>query len=314
MKRVTRKILESNDVSMNKGSLGRTTTMMSAGLAALLMLSACGSSDAPPPDAEDQIAVMASFYPLRFVAEEVGGDLVNVSTLTPDGVDAHDLEVSPAQVRALGDSELVVYASGFQPAVDEAIRQNAPEHVVDATDYHDDELVGSALDPHFWLDPTQLLGVADAVAEELSVIDPDNADTYRDRAEQLNDQLTELDQRYTDGLAQCERSTIIVTHEAFGYLANRYGFEQVGISGLDPEAEPSPARIREIGDVAAREGVTTIFYEVLVSDRVARVIADDLGLEVDLLDPLEGQSNPDENYIDVMDNNLAALQRALGCQ
>lgn len=292
----------------------RTSALVSAGLVGLLMLSACGTPDNAAPDAGDQIPVMASFYPLRFVAEEIGGDLVDVSTLTPEGVDAHDMEISPAQVRALGESDLVVYSSGFQPAADEAIRQNAPEHTVDAADYYDSEAAQAALDPHFWLDPTQLIPVADAVAEELAVIDPENEETYRERAAELTTRLADLDQSYTDGLAQCERNTVIVTHEAFGYLAGRYGFEQAGISGLDPEAEPSPARIREIGEVAEREGVTTIFYEVLVSDRVARVIADDLGLEVDLLDPLEGQSNADEDYIDVMENNLSALQNALGCQ
>lgn len=301
-------------MSINKGGKGRVRTILSAGLASILMLSACGSPEGAPPSADDRIPVMASFYPLRFIAEEVGGDLVTVSTLTPEGVDAHDLEISPAQIRSLSESRLVVYSSGFQPAADEAIRQNAPEHRVDAADHYDADAAANALDPHFWLDPTQLIPVADAVAEELSVIDPDNAETYRDRATRLNERLHDLDQQYSDGLAQCERSTVVVTHEAFGYLANRYGFEQAGIAGLDPEAEPSPARIREIGDVAAREGVTTIFYEVLVSDRVARVIADDLGLEVDLLDPLEGQSNPDEDYIDVMENNLRALRSALGCQ
>lgn len=292
----------------------------------VLAVSACatGAGD------DGTIRALASFYPLQMVTAQVGGDRVEVGSLTPPGAEPHDVELSPAQVASVGAADLVVHQSGFQPAVDDAVTQAAPEHVVDAArhadlsstsaphddDAHDDEDSGhdeSGLDPHFWLDPTRLASVADDVADALSQIDPAGAAEYRANAEELGARLAALDEAYTTGLATCERRVVVTSHEAFGYLAERYDLEQVGISGVDPETEPSPARLREVGRVVTDEGVTTIFFETLASPKVAQTLAGDLGVETAVLDPLEGLGDDSQDYFSIAEANLEALRVALSC-
>ncbi|WP_125777075.1 metal ABC transporter substrate-binding protein [Antribacter gilvus] len=308
-------------------------------------LAACSSGDAQGGTGDDGVTVLASFYPLQYVAQQVGGDLVTVENLTPPAAEPHDLELSPAQVRSIGEADVVVYLSGFQTAVDEGIESRQPERVVDAADVAElEEHPGSAedehaeeetaeehaeeeaaddghghgnLDPHFWLDPSRLAVVGDAVAEQLSAADPEHADEYAAGAERLAQQLGDLDQELADGLAACTGATLVTSHVAFGYLAERYDLEQYGITELDPEAEPSPARLREIGDVVREHGVTTIFSETLVSPKVAETLAGDLGVETATLDPLEGLSEEataaGDDYVTVMRANLAALEEGLVC-
>ncbi len=290
---------------------------------AAVALSAC----APPAPAgrygePASLTVLASFYPLHYVAERVGGEKGSVSSITPSGADPHDLELSPAKVAELTDASVMVYASGFQAAVDEAVEQTSPEQIIDVAEAADlSPADGSSsardsggADPHFWLDPQRLAAVADAVAQGFSDVDPENADVYTANAQELSEELSSLDKEFSAGLADCERRTIVVAHEAYGYLADRYGLEQTGISGIDPESEPAPARIAKIRRVIEGQDVTTIFTESLVNPKVAEVLASDLGVETALLDPLESLTDPGKNYLDVMRNNLAALRGALNCE
>lgn len=304
----------------------RRTALSVAGLlTAALALTAC-SGAGTFADAQGRVTVLASFYPLQYVAEQVGGDLVAVSSLTPPGAEPHDIELSPAQVDGVGRSDLVVYLSSFQAAVDDAVEANPPRHVVDAADLTtlhaaDDTAQGDdeeghghgTLDPHFWLDPSRLPPVADAVADQLAEIDPANAAAYRAGAAAFTDKMTDLDQRYAAGLATCERRSIVTTHEAFGYLAERYDLEQVGISGIDPEGEPSPARLADVGKLVKSQGVTTIFFETLASPKVAQTLADELGVKAAVLDPLEGLVDDTQDYASVAAANLTTLRTALSC-
>ncbi|MEX5303225.1 metal ABC transporter solute-binding protein, Zn/Mn family [Kocuria sabuli] len=273
----------------------------------------------------------ASFYPLQYVTERVGGDLVTVQSLTPAGADAHDVELSPAAVAELGEVEAVVYLSGFQAAVDDAVAQAAPEYVVDAAgpadlmaaSGHDHEHEGhdheheahdhGGMDPHFWLDPVRLAAVAEEVARQFGEADPDNAGTYEANAAQLAGELTDLDEEFRTGLESCDQRTVVAGHEAYGYLTDKYGLEQVGIAGLDPEAEPSPARLAEVGNVIQDQGVTTVFTESQLNPKVARTLADDHGITSAVLDPVESQVEQDKDYQQVMRENLEALRAGLGC-
>ncbi len=307
-----------------------------AGLAAAaLLLSACssGGSDSGSGDgtgtAAGAVSVLASFYPLQYVVQQVGGDLVDVTSLTPPGAEPHDIELSPAQVDQVGRADLVVYLSDFQAAVDDAVDANAPDHVVDAaqdTELHaaehsedgesaeeGEEHDHGTLDPHFWLDPSRLPAVADDVADQLAAIDPDHADQYAAGAATFTQAMADLDQRYADGLATCESRTIVTTHEAFSYLAERYDLTQVGIAGIDPEGEPSPARLAEVGDLIQDQGVRTIFFETLASPKVATTLADELGVQTAVLDPLEGLTDDTQDYVSIADANLEALRTALSC-
>lgn len=296
-----------------------------APLAALpLVLTGCASSSGADDGTVD---VMASFYPLQFVAEQVGGDRVTVRSLTPPGAEPHDVELSPAQVSRIDRADLVVYLSGFQEAVDDAIAQTSPGHVVDAASdttllpaEHEDESAEEHeehehgdLDPHFWLDPSRMPSVVEDVAATLTEIDPDGADTYAANAAALSQRFEDLDAAYATGLQRCDVRTFVTSHEAFGYLADRYDLEQVGISGIDPEAEPSPARLAAVETIVRDEDVSTIFFEALVSPKVAETLADDLGISTAVLDPVEGLADPDADYFSIATANLEALRMALSC-
>lgn len=310
-------------------------------IGAATALTSCAASSPDQAGEGSQLHVLTSFYPLQYLVEEIGGDLVTVGSLTPPGGEPHDVELSPRQVREVAEADVVVVLSGFQPSVDEAVEARQPAHLVDAAateavaahlteeegehadeeqqageDEHagEEDEHGHGNDPHFWLDPTLLAAVGQDLAATLGEADPANADEFASRADALEAELTELDEAFTAGLADCERDVVVAAHEAYGFMAERYGFEQVGISGLDPDAEPSPARLREIGEVVDEHGVSTIFTEALVNPKVAETLADDLGVTTAVLDPVEAQVDEATDYRDAMENNLSALREALGCR
>ena len=169
-----------------------------------------------------------------------------------------------------------------------------------------------AEDPHFWLDPLRLADVGVAVADELARLDPAHAADYHANAARFTDQQEELDAELTAGLADCASRTIVVSHQAFGYLAERYGLTQVPVAGLDPESEPSPARVAQIAADIEAHGVRTIFAEPGFS-AIATTLAEDLGVDVAVLDPLDVQLDHQVDYREAMHHNLTALQEALRC-
>jgi zinc transport system substrate-binding protein len=277
-----------------------------------------------------QLTIVTAFYPLQFVAQRVAGDRVMVTSLTQPGAEPHDLELTPRQVASLTTASLVIYEKGFQPAVDEAVVQSENPQVIETTtvvplrplaspgdlDHGDGaEDDHSALDPHVWLDPTAVSRIARAVEQRLSTIDPDHAADYGRNAATLIEELDDLDQTFRSGLAHCVRTEFMTTHAAFGYLAERYHLTQIGISGLSPDSEPSPARIAEVQRVARDHGITTVFSETLASPAVAQAVAGDLGLATDVLDPIEGITSQSrgQDYLSVMSANLAALRKAGEC-
>ncbi|MFE4535887.1 metal ABC transporter substrate-binding protein [Streptomyces scopuliridis] len=332
---------------MNARRLIPTATLAGAVTLGLVALSACSSSDAATKKSGDKLAVTASFYPMQFLAERIGGDHVSVTTLTKPGVEPHDLELSPRQAAQLGEADVILYLKGIQPAVDEAITQSGVQNTVDATslttlekhgtevghshdDGHADGADGHAdeeshageessldgKDPHIWLDPVKYAEVAKGVGASLEKADPDNSATYRKNTDALVKQLGGLDTAFKQGLADTTTKTFITTHAAFGYLAERYGLTQEAIAGLDPESEPTPARVKELETIAEHDKVGTVFFETLASDKTAKTIAADSGLKTDVLDPLEGitDKSKGDDYIEVMNSNLAALRKALGAK
>ena len=302
-------------------------------LLSLLAAAACASSGSPstPTSTPGQLRIAAAFYPLQFIAQRVAGEHATVVNLTQPGAEPHDLELTPRQVASLTTANLVVYEKGFQPDVDEAVGQSENREVIDTTtvvplrplmtngdDLGHRESAGRdhpALDPHIWLDPTSVSRIAGAVEARLVIIDPDHAADYRRNTRELEQELEGLDRTYRSGLAHCVRTEFITTHAAFGYLAQRYHLTQIAISGLSPDAEPSPARIAEVQRVAQEYGLTTIFSETLVSPALAKAIAGDLGLVTDVLDPIEGLTDQSRghDYFSIMASNLATLRKAGGC-
>ncbi len=278
-----------------------------AGLVALVVMS--GGGGGGPSDG--RLSVVAGFYPVFDATRAIGGDRVEVTNLTPAGVEPHDLELNPRQLDRVADAHLIVYlGGGFQPAVEDAARR--ARRAVD---------VGAGLsgadddDPHVWLDPVLFRQVVDGIEAALVEVDPPGADGYRARAGEYRGRLEQLDAELGAGLADCERTTIVTTHEAFGYLARRYGLEQQAISGLSPDAEPDPRRLAELADLVRSRGVTTVFTETLVSPKVAETLAREAGVTTAVLDTIEGvERDSDDDYFLLMRSNLSALRSALGCR
>ncbi|MEV8507998.1 metal ABC transporter substrate-binding protein [Actinoplanes sp. NPDC051475] len=296
--------------------------------AALVLGAASACADKASGFSDGRLQVVTAFYPLQFLAERIGGDAVRVTQLTKPGAEPHDVELNPRQVARINDAGLVVFLEGFQPAVDEAVRQEAKDRAFDAgsvvellaAEEHEDEPgeeehaeAAGGTDPHVWLDPVRYATIADKLAERLAQVDPAHATGYAERARTLHDDLEKLDGEYATALRTCQRREIVTSHAAFHYLADRYDLTEVGITGISPEAEPSPRRLTRVAEQARATGTTTIFFETLVSPKVADTIAGAVGARTAVLDPLEGVSGPDADYFSVMRANLTALTAALGC-
>ncbi|MFI8354114.1 metal ABC transporter substrate-binding protein [Streptomyces cyaneofuscatus] len=342
---------------MNVRRLIPTTAVAGAVVLGLTALSACSTSDAADGGNGDKLKVTASFYPMQFLAERIGGEHVAVTSLTKPGVEPHDLELTPRQIGSISESDYVLYLKGIQPAVDDAIKQSGVKNTVDAAtlttlENHGAEVSGhdhghegeeehadehgheeeaheehsegdghnhgeeGGADPHIWLDPVKYAEVAKGVGKSLEKADPDHAADYKKNTEALVGELNKLNTAYEAGLKNTATKTFITTHSAFGYLAERYGLTQQGIAGIDPEAEPTPARIQELHTIAEKEKATTVFFETLASDKTAKTLAKDTGLKTGVLDPLEGITKKSQgaDYIEVMESNLTALQKALGAK
>ncbi|MFF2845863.1 metal ABC transporter substrate-binding protein [Streptomyces sp. NPDC058001] len=311
------------------------TAVAAATALGLGALSACSTSDAADGKNGGKLDVVASFYPLEFLAKEIGGGHVSVTSLTEPGQEPHDLEISARQTAQLQEADVLLYLKGLQPAVDDAVQQSGVKNKVDAAELttlekhgnevgghaeeHDDHghaAEGSGTDPHIWLDPVKYSEVAQGVGKSLEKADPDHAADYRKNTDALVERLGGLNTQFKDGLKDTKTKVFITTHAAFGYLAERYGLTEEAISGLDPESEPSAARVKDLQKMAQADGVTTVFYETLVSDKTAKTLANDAKLKTDVLDPLEGitDKSKGDDYFQVMESNLAALQKALGAK
>ena len=278
--------------------------------------------------ADGRVTVAAAFYPLAFVAQRVGGDDVSVTNLTQPGAEPHDLELTIKETAEIADADLVMLLHGFQPAVDDAVEQVAAGEVLDVADVvdletseehaddHGDEAGDHGdEDPHFWQDPLLMAEVGDAVAEDLAEIDPAHAADYRANAADLRTDLEALDAAYADGLASCQHETLVVSHDAFGYLGRRYGLDVVGINGLSPDAEPSPAHIRALQDLIRKDGIRVVFSEQLASREFADSLAHDLHIRAEVLDPIEGLSDATagQDYLSLMRRNLATMRESNQC-
>lgn len=280
------------------------------------LLAACGGSD----DAgSDRPAIVASFYPLQYVTQRIAGDRATVTSLTPPGAEPHDLELTPKDVASVADADLVVYLKGFQPAVDDAVRNEsrAGEDVSGAADLDRtiDEDGETGADPHFWLDPVRLQAVATVVEQRLEKADPAGAATFRGNLAGLTQDLRALDGEMRAELSTCRNKDLVTSHEAFGYLAERYGMKQVGITGLSPEAEPDPATLARVADFVRQNHVRTIYYETLVSPAIAQTVAGETGARTAVLDPIEGLTprSKGSDYLAVMRSNLADLKEGQPC-
>ena len=267
----------------------------------LPLLAGCGTSLASGPK-----VIAASFYPVAFAAEQIAPAGYTVENLTPPGAEPHDLEVSPADAAAIRDAGLaLVLGHGFQPQLEQAAGDG--DNVLHLLDTPGLDLLPNG-DPHVWLDPIRYEKIVTRIGQALG---------REPEAASLAARLQKLDAEYRDGLANCDRHEIVTSHEAFAYLAQRYGLEQVPITGLSPEAEPQPADLARVVELVKDRGVTTVYYETLVSPRIADTVARGTGATTSVLDPIEGLTPEEiargETYFTRMRANLLALEKGLGC-
>jgi zinc transport system substrate-binding protein len=276
-----------------------------------LISSGCGGGTAGSRGRE---TVVAAFYPLAYAAERIGGGAVSVDDLTPSGAEPHDLELTPHAVADIQRADVVLYAGhGFQPAVSDAVRGANGRAVDVLADLPlrsaQGEEDGLTADPHVWLDP----GLYARIVRRIGAV------LHRPgRAAALAARLHRLDRQYRVGLADCRRREVVTSHAAFGYLAQRYRLRQVPISGLTPEAEPSAGQLARVVRLVRRTHATSVFFETLVSPRVADTVAHEAGATAAVLDPIEGLTPPEQSrgdtYFTLMRRNLAALRKALACR
>jgi zinc transport system substrate-binding protein len=307
----------------------RLKSLLVAALGLAVLTGSCeGDSEAERSGRRD---VVAAFYPLAFAAEQVGGASVRVTNLTPAGAEPHDVELSVRDVERVREADVVLYlGSGFQPALEDAAddsdgtaldllsglslrRGEGDVHEGHEDEEHEneqaDEAEEDAVDPHVWLDPVRFAAVVRRIGGALD---------RPEQAESLARRLADLDRTYKRGLAHCTRRELVTSHAAFGYLAERYDLEQIPIAGVSPEAEPSPRELEDVVETVRDHGAKVVFFETLLSPRLAETVAREAGVTTGVLNPVEGLSQDElargEDYFSVMRSNLAAIRRALGCR
>ena len=319
-------------------------------LSLTLVVSACGSdapdstavsapasADALPTAGEtgDRPVVYTSFYPVEEAARAIGGDSVRVESLTPVGVSPHAVEMSAEVLEGLENAAAVLYLGrGFQPAVEKAVASvpasvvridlladgemlpiDAPVPGVEGD--IDGEVLDGGVDPHVWVDPVRFAAMTTDIEAAMASLVPADADAIATRANAYRATIEALDGEFRSGLAKCESKAIVTSHRAFGYLANRYGLEQLPIAGISPEEEPSPKSLEAVAAIAKEKGVKVIFFESLVPKALSETVAAEIGATTDALDPIEGLTQDDldagVNYVKIQQNNLASLRKGLRC-
>jgi zinc transport system substrate-binding protein len=287
----------------------------------------------------ERLPVVASFYPLYEFARRVGGERVEVTTLVPPGVEPHDWEPSPRDVARLYQARLFVYnGAGLEPWVEKLLGGAPPSLVaVNVTEkiplravdlprhhgHHEEKARGPApagreSDPHVWLDPVLAQSQVEAIRAALSRTDPAHAPAYDANARSLVAALAMLHRQYEQGLADCARREFVTSHAAFGYLATRYRLTMIPIMGVAPEAEPSPAELARIARTVRRHGIRYVFFETLVSPKLAETLAREVGARTLVLNPVEGvtaeEAAAGKDYLTLMRENLANLRTGLECR
>lgn len=286
----------------------------------VLLISAAGCANNPGSQKSEtgKLNVCASFYPMYDFAKKVGGDKADVSLMVPAGTEPHDWEPSTSDIVALEKADVFVYnGAGMEMWAQDILSSlgNKSLTVVEASKGVTFIAQGASSDPHVWLDPKFAKVELGNIKDTFAAIDPGNASYYEDNYTKYAAEFDELDADMRAALSACPKKDIVVAHQAFSYLCSAYGLNQIAIEGVSAESEPDPARMAEIVTLVKEKGVNVIFFEELISPKVAQSIASETGAEVAVLNPLEGLSEQDiasgEDYISVMRKNLEQLKKAL---
>ena len=276
------------------------------------------ASSTQTEETSSKLKVMTSFYPMYDFASKVGGDKVEVTNMTPAGTEPHDWEPSAKDITQLEKADVFIYnGADMEHWTDDVLNTLDSKEitVVEASKGIDLLKEGKSYDPHVWLNPLNAKKEMENIKDALVKADEKNKDYYEKNYETYAKKFDTLDSEYSTALSNVKNKNLIASHEAFGYLCEAYGLKQIGIEGLSPDSEPDAAKMKEIIRFAKKNNVKTIFFEELVSPKVSKTIAKELGAEAKVLDPIEGLSEDQQelgaDYFSVMESNLQTLKEAL---
>lgn len=314
-------------------NINRLSALVCACTLSLSLLTGCGTQPADTAAGDGRLRVLTSFYPMYDFACKIGGDCIDVTNMVPSGTEPHDWEPSTNDLKNLEKADVFIYnGADMEPWADDLLvsrsdtlrvveaSENVELRTTDGEHEHAHEHEGADhhhgdFDPHVWLDPENAKIEMEAIRDALCAADPENSTVFQSNYEKYAAELDALDAEFRENLAPLPNRTIVVAHEAFGYLCDAYGLTQVGIEGLSPDSEPDPGRMAEVIDFVREHSISTIFFEELVSPKVAEAIASETGAQAKMLSPLEGLSDEQAaagaDYFSVMHDNLAALMEAL---
>jgi zinc transport system substrate-binding protein len=283
----------------------------------------------------DKLQVAASFYPMAEFARNVGGDKAEVFVLVPDGAEAHDWEPSPSDLSRLGKAQVFVYNGVVEPWAKQALTalserkilavqtglglyERAGETHEEEHHHHDHGCAHGKQDPHVWISPKKAIKQVERITAVLCEADAKNAKYYQDNSAKYVEQLKALDIQLTNLAKNAPRKVFVTAHAAFGHLADDYGLKQLAVNGLSPHAEPTPADLQRLIKVVQEENVRYVFFETLTDPKLAKLVADETGAEISVLDPLEGLNEEGRknklDYLQIMQRNIHNLQIALNAK
>ena len=283
----------------------------------------------------DKLQVAASFYPMAEFARNVGGDKAEVFVLVPDGAEAHDWEPSPSDLSRLGKAQVFVYNGVVEPWAKQALTalserkilavqtglglyERAGETHEEERHHHDHGCAHGKQDPHVWISPKKAIKQVERITAVLCEADAKNAKYYQDNSAKYVEQLKALDIQLTNLAKNAPRKVFVTAHAAFGHLADDYGLKQLAVNGLSPHAEPTPADLQRLIKVVQEENVRYVFFETLTDPKLAKLVADETGAEISVLDPLEGLNEEGRknklDYLQIMQRNIHNLQIALNAK
>ena len=291
-------------------------------------------TESQKPKAEG-LNVVTTTYILRDLTEEIAGDKATVTCLIPKGQGVHGFEPSPKDMNRVNEADLFIYNGVGLESFTDRLKETAEgdatfveasegiellkgghhhHHDEDADHDHDHDAAEhdhehEGMDPHVWMAPENAEEMAENICEALAAKDPDNAAYYKANYEKLSEKFDRLDDSFENVLAKAKHKDIVVSHEAYGYLAKEYGLNQIPIEGINSESEPDPKAMKAIVDEMKAKGIKTVFTEPNEDDKIAQTVASEAGAEVKELDPMEYES--DKNYFERMESNLKILESAL---
>lgn len=306
---------------------------------ATALLAGCGAAGSTTENTEsDKLQVVTTFYPMYDFTKQVAQDDAEVSMLLEAGMEVHSFEPSSQMIAEIQDADVFIYNSPemetWVPDVlasidtsdmvvicaSDAITLLEYEGEAHAHDHESEEKGANAghshtVDPHVWLDPVLAQTEVSTIAEGLAEADPDNAEDYLENAGIYNGKLNELDEAFRAAFEGTENRTFVTQHAAFAYLAARYDLNQISVTGLNAEVEPSAAALATLSDYVKANNISHIYFENNASSQTAETLAEEVGVELAVLSPLEGITEEDQkkgsDYISVMLENLEALKKSI---